>query len=329
MKRKKSVKDIKKTSKKKPLKVKKVVKKKVKVSKSNDKVKKKKIVKKVGHVEKKTKKLKVKEGEGLSKDTSVLTFESISAKNILSDSKKKIKNNERVSSGIQIFDGMIGKGFQKNSTNLLLGGVGSGKTIFAMQFLIEGMKKNEKCLYLSFDEEKDSFYANMKELGWDLESYEKKGLFYFLKYSPQKIKTMLDEGGGIIENLVLGKKISRISMDSITSFLFLFKDEIEEREATLSLINLLKKWSCTTILTYEGDPSRENQTVLKTSSRILELESDSIILLYFLRNKGERGRYLEILKIKGVKHPTNLFPFSIEKNGVKVSKSAFKGELEL
>ncbi|MBT3691385.1 hypothetical protein HOE04_03425 [archaeon] len=305
MRRKKSVK----VSEKKVVKKKKVMKTKTsKVKKSKAKIK-------------KTKKTKIQ----LSK-----TDESLSAGsgNILSKPKKKKFSNEKVSSGIKVFDGMVGKGFQKNSTNLALGGVGSGKTIFAMQFLIAGMKKNEKCLYLSFDEEKESFYANMKGLGWDLESYEKKGKFFFLKYTPQKIKTMLEEGGGIIENLVLGKKISRIVMDSITSFLFLFKDEIDEREAILSLISLLKKWDSTTILTYEGDPLKENESILKTSSRILELESDSIVLFYFLRNKGERERYLEILKVKGFKHPTKVYPFSIEKNGIKISKNAFKGELK-
>jgi len=256
-------------------------------------------------------------------------FKKIDLKGMFSTRKTKIEKIVRIHSGIKNFNEMIGGGFQKNSTNLVVGGAGSGKTIFAMQFLIEGIKRGEKCLYISFDEKKDFFFANMKELGWDLEDLERKGNFFFLEYTPQKVKVMLEEGGGIIENMVLSKKITRIVIDSITAFLFLFKNEVQEREATLSLINLLSKWDTTTIITYEGDPSRENKTILKTSSRILELESDSIVLFYFLRNKRERGRFFEILKVKGAKHPTDIFSFTIEKGGLNVSKKPFTGDLGL
>lgn len=310
-----------------------VIKRKVKLKKTaTKKSSKKKIIQKKNPVilSKITKKKpQMSETEPVIRKVNIENLKKIDLKGLISKPKTEIKKIERIPIGIKNLNEMIGGGLQKNSTNLVVGGAGSGKTIFAMQFLMEGLKRNEKCLYISFDEKKDFFYTNMKEIGWDLANEEKKGNFFFLEYTPQKVKIMLEEGGGIIENLVLSKKITRIVIDSITSFLFLFKEEIEEREATLSLINLLSKWDTTTIITYEGDPSRENKTILKTSSRILELESDSIVLFYFLRNKGERERYLEILKVKGVKHPTGIFPFTIEKGGLNVSKSPYKGSLDL
>ena len=104
--------------------------------------------------------------------------------------RKKIKRhvvkavrqkNERVPTWIKNFDKLIGGGFTKNSTNLIIGGSGSGKSIFATQFLVEAMRKGEKCLYVTFEENKAQFYDNMKSLGWDLDDYEKKGLFVFLE----------------------------------------------------------------------------------------------------------------------------------------------------
>ena len=95
-------------------------------------------------------------------------------------SKNVKKIEKRVSTGVPNFDRLIGKGFEKNSANLLVGGSGSGKTIFATQFLIDGVKKGEKCLYVTFEEKKEQFYSNMKNFGWDLEEYEKKGMFTFL-----------------------------------------------------------------------------------------------------------------------------------------------------
>lgn len=236
--------------------------------------------------------------------------------------KRAVDSSKRVCSGISNFDKLIDRGFVKSSTNLIVGGTGSGKTIFSTQFLIEGCKKGETCLYISFEERKNEFYENMKVLGLDLEELERKGKFFFIEYAPQKVKTMLEEGGGIIESLVLRKNISRIVMDSLTSFVLLFENETEGREAVISLLNILRKWDATSILTYARDPAEK-----KTTSRILEFESDSVTYLYFSRNKSQRQRFLEVLKMRGTAHSTKTHLFSIGKKGIEVSKNAFSGGL--
>lgn len=240
--------------------------------------------------------------------------------------KKKLKKGKviRVSTGIKNFDKLIQGGFEKNSTNLVVASGGSGKTIFAAQFLIEGIKKGEKCLYITFEEKRDEFFSNMMGLGWDLYKYEKEGKFFFLEYTPEKVKTMLEEGGGVIETLVLTKKIQRIAMDSITSFGLLFENEFQKRTSALALFNMLRKWECTSVLTYERDPLRD----VRTTSRILEFESDSIILLYYVRAKKERQRYIEVLKMRGTDHSKDIWPFYIEKGAVRVGTKPFRGEIK-
>jgi len=238
--------------------------------------------------------------------------------------KKPVHNQERVATGIKNFDSLIEGGFEKNSTNLIVGSSGSGKTIFAVEFLIEGMKKGENCMYITFEEGKEEFYSNMLDFGWDLTKYEKEEKFFFLEYTPEKVRTMLEEGGGTIESVVLTKKIKRIVIDSITSFELLFEKELEKRESALSLFNMLSKWDCTALLTYEGTPAPEK----KVTSRVLDFESDSIILLYFIREKKQRNRYLEVLKMRGTKHSLSIFPFTIEKEGIAVSEKTYEGELK-
>ncbi len=230
---------------------------------------------------------------------------------------------ERVPTGIKNFDKLIQGGFDKNSTNLIIGNTGAGKSIFATQFLVEGIKKGEKGLYITFEEEKDNFFENMSAFGWKLEKLEKKGDFVFLEYSPEKVKTMLEEGGGIIENIVLRKKIQRVVIDSITSFELLFDSDIEKREASISLFNLLGRWNCTSLLTYEGNPFKAN-----TSSGSVSFESDSIVLLYFLRGKKQRDRYIEVLKMRGTKHSRSVYPVSVETHGIVVGTRPYSGVLK-
>lgn len=227
------------------------------------------------------------------------------------------KEHARVQTGIPHFDSLIGGGFEKDSTNLLVGNSGSGKSIFAVQFLVDGMKKGEKCLFITFEEKKKQFYENMSVVGFDLEAFEKKGLFTFLEYSPIKVKTMLEEGGGSVESVILGEKISRIVIDSITSFALLFEDELSKREAALSLFGMIRNWNCTALLTIEDDPLAGRDF----TSRTLEFEADSIVVLYFIRRKSERERYVEIIKMRGTKHSSKLYKFSISERGVTVDSS--------
>jgi len=229
----------------------------------------------------------------------------------------------RVSTGVNGMNALIQGGFVKNSINLLIGGSGCGKSIFSIQFLIEGIKNKEKVLYITFEEKKKAFYENIKEVGIDLEKLEKLGYFFFLEYTPEKVKTMLEEGGGAIENIVLTKKISRLVIDSITSFELLFDKEIEQREAVLSLFSLLRKWQVTALLTYEGSPFLEK----RSTSRVLDFESDAMILLYLLRGKEERGRFIEILKMRGTDHSLHTHAYTISGSGINVNTQKSQGIL--
>lgn len=232
--------------------------------------------------------------------------------------KKSKLSNERASAGIPNYDKLIEGGFERSSTNLLVGGSGSGKSIFATQFLISGMKKGEACLYVTFEEHKEQFFSNMKRFGWDLKKFEEKGLLTFLEYSPMKVKTMLEEGGGEIERIILGKKVSRIVIDSITSFELLFENELEKREAALSLFRMIRNWNATALLTLEEEPSWGKARV---SPKTLEFEVDSLTFLYFERRAEKRERFLEVLKMRGTNHSKKIFPFEIGEQGISVKET--------
>jgi circadian clock protein KaiC len=232
-------------------------------------------------------------------------------KRIFKRIKRIFVKPKKVSSGISNFDKLTEGGFEQESINLVVGDVGVGKSILSTQFLIEGIKKNEPGLYITFEESKKDFYDNMLKIGIDLAKLEKEGKFFFLEYTPEKVRAMLEEGGGIIESIVLRKKIKRIVFDSITSFELLFDNDLTKREASLSLFSLLRRWSCTAILTYESDSDEK-----KVTSRILEFESDSIIVLHSARKGKERKRFLEVLKMRGVNHSKKMHLYEIGKGGI-------------
>jgi circadian clock protein KaiC len=84
---------------------------------------------------------------------------------------------ERVPTGIVGLDQLIEGGFPKGRSFLLTGEPGTGKTIFALQFLVEGLRRQEKCIFVTADEGPMDVLEQAASLGWDLEPcVEKKEL---------------------------------------------------------------------------------------------------------------------------------------------------------
>jgi len=223
----------------------------------------------------------------------------------------------KIFTGINGFDVMTNGGFESQSINLVAGGSGSGKTIFALQFLLEGLRRKERVLYITFEEKKEDFYNYMKDFSWDLQKAEQSGSFFFLEYSPEKVKQMLDEGGGTIENMVLKYGITRIVFDSLTSFSLMFDDELSKRQSILGLFDILRKWDCTTLLTVQHNPVDREDRGMNPS----EFEADSITLLYNVKEGSRRSRFIEVLKMRGENHSKEIHQFIIKK-GIEVGPIA-------
>ncbi|HLC85871.1 MAG TPA: ATPase domain-containing protein [Candidatus Nanoarchaeia archaeon] len=231
-------------------------------------------------------------------------------------SERNIKPSGRVPLGIKDFDNLINGGFIKKSTNLVVGRAGAGKTIFAIEFLVNGIiNYGEPGVYITFEEKKEKLYNDMIEFGWDLKKLENDGKFAFLEYTPEQVKKVLIEGGGIVESLITKMKAKRIVIDSISSFALLYQDELTRKEAALALIALIDNWGCTAVLTSEETVIEYGNTI----STALEFEVDSIILLYYTKVKSARVRAMEILKMRGTKHTNKTFEFSINENGMYVN----------
>lgn len=230
-------------------------------------------------------------------------------------SEKKSLERARVPTGISSFDGLIEKGFKKGTTNLIAGGAGSGKTIFAIEFLYNGVTKyNENALYITFEEKKESVYSDMLRFGWNLQKLEDENKFFFLQYTPEQVKKVLIEGGGIVESIIQKNNIKRIVIDSITSFSLLYQEELSKKEAALALIDLINRWKCTAVLTSQEE-SGDNLFI----TAALEFEVDSIMILYNGKIDGERVRAMEILKMRGTKHTNKTFKIEINDSGISLS----------
>jgi len=176
------------------------------------------------------------------------------------------------------------------------------------------LKQGESCLYITFEERKDKLYDDMLAFKWDLENYEKSKRLFFLEYNPEQVKSLIEEGGGTIDQLITKNNIKRLVIDSVTSFSLLYQDELSRKEAGLALFELINKWGCTAMLTSQA--SNYNNEL---KGAALEFEADSIILLYHSKIKEKRVRAIEVLKMRGTKHVNYTLGLEISNKGIIIN----------
>ncbi|MAG73854.1 hypothetical protein CL620_06045 [archaeon] len=182
-----------------------------------------------------------------------------------------------------------------------------------MQYLMQGLKEGETCLYLTFEEKKEKLYDDLASFKWDFPKYEAAKKFFYLEYSPEQVKSLIQEGGGTIDQTIKKQKITRLVIDSVTSFSLLYQDELSRKEAALALFDLINKWGCTAVLTAQATRSTNSM-----NGSSLEFEADSIVHLYHLRSKGKRTRALEVVKMRGTKHADKTMKMEIGSGGISI-----------
>ena len=118
---------------------------------------------------------------------------------------------ERIKTGINGLDNILNGGIPKKSITLISGPPGGGKSIFCFQFLYEGIKNGEKCLFLTLDKKVNGLLVQSKKLGFDFQSAMEKKLAKFLFLNVNK-KLVYES----MTNEILSGAYDRVVLDSIT-----------------------------------------------------------------------------------------------------------------
>jgi circadian clock protein KaiC len=111
------------------------------------------------------------------------------------DTQNISKVIKRVKTGILGFDELVEGGIPEGFVVVITGPPGTGKTTFSMQFLLEGMKNNEKCLYFSFEEKVEQLIKQSIRYGWNIGDYLDNGymeIFGFTILSTEEILEIIE-----------------------------------------------------------------------------------------------------------------------------------------
>jgi len=220
--------------------------------------------------------------------------------------------------GIKGFDQIAEGGLPKNRTTLLCGGAGTGKTLWGIDFLINGATKyNEPGIFMSFEETEDELYKDVASLNLDLQGLvsQKKILLDYVLLERRDVQESDFNLEGLLIRLehaidFIGAK--RVVLDSIESLFAGLTDAGILRLEIKRLFRWLKEKQVTAIVT--GEPGRESYT----RHGLEEYISDCIILLDNRVVEQISVRRIRVIKFRGSNHGTNEYPFVIDKDGLSV-----------
>ncbi|MCX8169369.1 MAG: AAA family ATPase [Candidatus Methanomethylicia archaeon] len=163
---------------------------------------------------------------------------------------------ERISTGIPKLDEIIGGGFIRGRTYLVAGGTGTGKTILSLQYLLHGLRNNETCVYVSFDDRIYNVLTGALNLGWNFDTYVKHGIFV-----PLEIRLRTEdlkhgkESKSFVKHILqyTGKrKIDRVVLDPISSLAQGVGDLLWVREYIREIVSYIEEdIGSTTLLTVD------------------------------------------------------------------------------
>ncbi len=219
--------------------------------------------------------------------------------------------SERVDSGIPGFNELINGGFIPQSQVLLSGEAGTGKTIFSLQYLLQGAKDNEPGLYITLDEPEVNLAWNMRNFGWDFDRLAQNRLFsvYHMNvFKEGNVFEKINNEMTQIEEEIESVGARRVVIDSVTAFSIWTGDNQLLRLMLSSTLDLLRRKHCTSILTCE---SLHNEA---SRFGVEDFLCDAVVMLYMM----PQLRALRVKKMRGTKHDKAIHPYEITDKGIEV-----------
>jgi KaiC/GvpD/RAD55 family RecA-like ATPase len=213
---------------------------------------------------------------------------------------------ERVRTGIQGLDELIGDGLPKTWVVLVKGPPGSGKTTFGLQFLCYGANNDENCIYITIGEPV-SHVEKYVQFNMNLRELADEGKLLLVDTKLIKLSDLSE----ILKEAVNKYKAQRVVIDSFTSLISLYSEDATLRREFSDFLEMIRQVEDTTWLFIEED-------IPQGPHSLSEYMVDGVISLTYSLQGNHRVRGLEITKMRGSAHSEGIHFYKVEDEGIVV-----------
>lgn len=226
---------------------------------------------------------------------------------------KATETIKRLSTGVKGFDDLIGGGIPEGFFVGLVGEPGTGKTIFSIHYIAQGLSEGDKCIYVTTEESRESVIRQAQQFGFDFQKHIKEGRLIMIdalmkeKQDEWTIANLnVDE---LIQKIIaakqkLGYGMARLVIDSMSAF-FLDKPAMARRDS-YQVKRMLNKWGFTVLAT--------SQYAITTGEAFgwgIEHVADGIIRFRKAIKNGVLKRYIMVEKMRQTPHDLHLWEIEI------------------
>jgi KaiC/GvpD/RAD55 family RecA-like ATPase len=227
----------------------------------------------------------------------------------------------RVRSGIPGYDEMVDGGFHKGTVNTISGPSGTGKTVFASQFIYNGVQKGEKGMIITPSETSDFLKREMRaSFGWDFSILESQGKLSIVDVTDPELRLQKSIEADPVEFLINFRKLvtrklsevkpDRVFIDDLMVFFIAVESPFKIRSLADDLFGSLRDSGATSVITI-GTTFGMNQ--------FLEYGADSATMLNRERIGNVLIRSIHIMKMRGSKISNSVRVLDISDEGMSVS----------
>lgn len=236
-------------------------------------------------------------------------------------------STDRVSSGVEGLDHMLGgEGFFRNSSVLISGTAGTGKSIFAAHFANAACERGERCLHFAFEESPSQILRNMDSVGLNLKRWIDRGLLHIIASRPTS--TGLEGHLARMHRDISEFKPSVVVIDPITN-LVAAGDSVAVKSMLTRLIDYLKMNNITAVFTNLTVKGMIEETSIGISSLMdvwILLREMEVLARDVSVAVPERQRAIHLLKSRGMAHSRKMEPFEISDEGIRMLTLNAAGE---
>ena len=228
--------------------------------------------------------------------------------------------DERAPFGIGEIDRMTGGGLPAASATLVAGPSGAGKTVLGLHFVAEGIRRGERCLYLSFQQSSERLIERGETFGWPFRAAAESGLLQLRHLDPVEIS--LDAIGTELRRAALGEdRVRRVVVDSLAELEPAARGTSRFPDYLSALTGLLASVGATTLMTSETTAFFGPAFELPQG---LGFVADNVILLRYAEIDSEVRRALVIVKMRDGDHIKKIVEVEVGTDGLTV-KGKFEG----
>jgi circadian clock protein KaiC len=233
----------------------------------------------------------------------------------------------RVPTGIRGFDEVALGGLPAARGTLITGTAGSGKTLFAVEFLARGIEEFEPAVFVTLEETPEDIRVNSSSLGLDIARWEREGKWRFVDVSLRGGDQTPTTGAydpvplvSRIEHAVRMIGARRVALDPLSAVLTRLADTAIVRDEMRRVATAMQSLGVVSVLTAEKD--EEYDTLSRHG--VEEFVTANVITLRNVLELQKRRRTVEIVKFRGARHRTGEWLFAIDsQDGIVVLPLAF------